>query len=144
MLVSVLVLMEKKNMTGRHSGVLTHVQAVGYTAASTERLLLPRECLTARKTFWTLQSKWLTLLKQGPWTLVYFLHYTIVMLLRHTEEVHWLSRGKVLTHFCNWETSLKFSLPTIIFTCLTACTMTSFSHDWPIWVSFFLAWMIWI
>ena len=22
--------------------------------------------------------------------------------------------------------------------------MTSFSHDWPIWVMFFLAWMIWI
>ena len=23
--------------------------------------------------------------------------------------------------------------------CLTACMMTSFSHDWPIWVMFFLA-----
>ena len=39
--------------------------------------------------------------------------------------------------FCNWEMSIKFSLLTIIFTCLTACMMTSFSYDWPIWVMFF-------
>jgi hypothetical protein len=59
-----------------------------------------------------------------------------VIILQHT-EVLWLSRGKILTHFFI-ETSLKFSLLTIIFTCLTACMLMSFSHNWPIWVMFFL------
>jgi hypothetical protein len=30
------------------------------------------------KMFWKLQWKLLTLLKQGPWTLVYFLQYAII------------------------------------------------------------------
>jgi hypothetical protein len=64
-----------------------------------------------------------------------------ITLLQHT-EVRWLSRGKALTLFKTFfygETSLKVSLLTIIFTFLTACMMTSFSHDWLIWVMFFLA-----
>ena len=73
-----------KAMTGRHSGVVTRLQAISPNATWVhcrihKRLLLTRECLTAWKAFWTLQWKWLTLLKQGLWTLMYFLHYATIL-----------------------------------------------------------------
>ena len=142
-----------KAMTGRHSGGVTRVQAVAPNATWVH-CSIHREAVDAKGMPDSLKDVLDTTVKMVNFVKTRLLKSCVfsalcndkgsdhVTLLQHT-EVRWLSRGKVLTCFFNCETSLKFNLLTIIFTCLTAC-MLSFSHDWPICMMFFLAWMIWI
>ena len=58
------------------------------------------------------------------------------MLLQNT-EVCWLSGGTVLPRCFELRDELKVFFTDSNFH-LTACMMMSFSHEWPVWVMFFL------
>lgn len=93
-------------MTGKHSGVLTRVQAVA-PDTTCEHCSIHREALATKgpplRMFWTLQWKWWTWWKPGPWTLASLLHYAV---------------KRVAT-----ELNDELNIWIIFFTCQTICTM---------------------
>jgi hypothetical protein len=105
-------------MTGRHSGVVTRVQAVAHDATWVH-CSIHREALAAKGMPDSLKDALDTTVKMvnfdkarpldscGFSALCNDMGSNHVTLLQHT-EVRWLSRGKVLTCFFNRETSLKF------------------------------------
>ena len=140
-----------KAMTGRHSGVVNRVLAVA-PDTTWVHCSIHREALSAKGR----QSKMDSTVKMVNFVKARPLELSCIFCIMQwygqrpcnaftTYRSALVIKGQSIdTFFFHWETSLKFSLLTIIFTYLITSMMTSFSHDWPIWVMFFLTWMIWI
>lgn len=106
-------------MTVKHSGVLTHVQAVA-PDTTCEHCSIHREALATKgpplRMFWTLQWKWWTWWKPGPWTLASLLHYAV---------------KRVAT-----ELNDELNIWIIFFTCQTICTMLFLTRQVYLGVTF--------